>query len=1181
MKPFQLFQKPMLLLSFLLVYALGFSQVTEQWVKRYNGPGHGNDRASKIVVNALGNVYITGTSNEDYATIKYDATGKELWVKRYNGPGNDYDQPAALAVDALGNVYVTGYGGGSGTFEDYVTIKYDTAGNELWVKQYNGPNDASDFAASLAVDASGNVYVTGESGSEYATIKYDAAGNELWVKRSNSGNVARSLAIDASGNVYVTGNSIRYVGDEESEVDYTTIKYDVAGNELWIKRHNGSQNSYDLATSLAVDDSGNVYVAGLTAIIKYDAGGNERWVKSGAITSLTVDASGSVYVTERRLDSNYFSDYATIKYDTAGNELWVKRYNGPENGYDDAASLVVDASGNVYVTGSSGGDYATIKYDANGAQLWVKRYNSLGNGNDYANSLAVDATGNVYVTGGGDPIGYEPDYVTIKYSATGSELWIKRYSGPGNLWDIATDIAVDASGNAYVTGWSYNSNYSIDYATIKYDAAGNELWVKRYNGPGDGHDYASSLAVDASGNVYVTGSSWGGNDHYDFATIKYDADGAEVWIKRYSARKGGNDAAYSLAVDGSGNVYVTGSSQGGNFVEHYTTIKYNAAGNQLWVRRYDGPASGGDVAYSVAVDVSGNVYVTGESYSSRTSQDYATIKYDAAGNELWVRRYNGYGKSDDKATSLVLDASGNVYVTGGSGDRFAVDYATVKYDAAGNELWIKRYKGPENGDDIATALAVDASGNVYVTGESYDSNYYNSDYATIKYDASGNELWVKRHESGGATSLAVDASGNVYVTGGKGNVYVIEGSGDYVTIKYDAAGNELWLKRYNGPGNGLDGAAKLAVDALGNVYVTGGSYSHETGIDYTTIKYSQTQPSVVSSFTLVNADSDEDITELHEGDTLNLVALATLNLNIRANTTPDTVGSMVFNLSGAEMRNHTENIAPYALFADNNKGDYYAWTPINGNYTLTATPYSESKGKGEKGTPLTIHFTVTGTAVSSLILVNAETDQDIKTLQNGDVIDLSTLPTTKLNIRAVVHPDTVGSVVFNLNNRITVRENLAPYAIGGDIKGDYRAWTLPTGHYNLTATPYNGKYGRGKKGKAHSVSFTVVDMAAITRTGKAGKPIADAKDIRQTLKATPNPFSGQTTVSFSVPKSGYTTLQVYDTKGVAVEHLYQAQAEAGKTYIVAFDSKQLRSGVYVLRLATGKQVQSYKLVLIR
>ncbi len=122
---------------------------------------------------------------------------------------------------------------------------------------------------------------------------------------------------------------------------------------------------------------------------------------------------------------------------------------------------------------------------------------------------------------------------------------------------------------------------------------------------------------------------------------------------------------YSLAVDGSGNVYVTGESAGSGTSRDYATIKYNSSGVQQWVARYNGPGNSNDFAdYSLVVDGSGNVYVTGYSLGSGTLDDYATIKYNSSGVQQWVARYNGPGNNYDFATSLAVDGSGNVYVTG-------------------------------------------------------------------------------------------------------------------------------------------------------------------------------------------------------------------------------------------------------------------------------------------------------------------------------------------------------------------------------------------------------------------------------------------------------------------------------------------------------------------------------------
>ena len=427
---------------------------------------------------------------------------------------------------------------------------------------------------------------------------------------------------------------------------------------------------------------------------------------------------------------------------------WAVRYNGLANSGEGANSVVVDAVGNVYVTGRSSGigtniDYATLKYDADGNQVWVARYNGPGNNEDWANSLAVDGDGNIYVTGASGGSGTGNDYATVKYDASGNQIWVARYNGPGNGGDVAYSLAVDGGGNVYVTGYSDAGGTGYDYTTVKYDALGHQLWVARYNGPGNGWDEAYSLAVDSSGNVYVAGFSDGGETNDDYATVKYNSAGVEQWVAGYNGPGNQHDQAYSLAVDGLGNVYVTGRSGGSGTSLDYTTVKYDALGYQRWVARYNGPANYWDEAFFLAVDGGGNVYVTGRSWGGGTSYfDYATVKYDASGNQIWVARYNGPGNEQDQAYSLAVDGGGNVYVAGFSyGGETHEDYATVKYDASGNQVWVARYNGPGNSNDEAYSLAIDGGGNVYVTGQSYGSGT-NDDYCTIKYSGGNIDNWM-------------------------------------------------------------------------------------------------------------------------------------------------------------------------------------------------------------------------------------------------------------------------------------------------------------------------------------------------------------------------------------------------------------------------------------------------------
>ncbi len=170
-------------ITFLILFTvLGFcslqAQVTQEWVARYSGPGNTSDAASSIAVDNSGNVYVTGRSvrgtSDDYATIKYNSLGDSLWVRKFNGPGNVVYAESSLAVDGAGNVYVTGASTGIGN-SDYATIKYNSSGDSLWVARYNGPGNSYDHSYAIAVDGAGNVYVTGAStgigNSAYAPSK--------------------------------------------------------------------------------------------------------------------------------------------------------------------------------------------------------------------------------------------------------------------------------------------------------------------------------------------------------------------------------------------------------------------------------------------------------------------------------------------------------------------------------------------------------------------------------------------------------------------------------------------------------------------------------------------------------------------------------------------------------------------------------------------------------------------------------------------------------------------------------------------------------------------------------------------------------------------------------------------------------------------------------------------------
>ena len=403
---------------------------------------------------------------------------------------------------------------------------------------------------------------------------------------------------------------------------------------------------------------------------------------------------------------------------------------------------------------------------------WVRMYNGPLNNWDQAYAIAVDSYGNVYVTGLINGFfAYSPDFATIKYTPNGDTAWVRIYNGPLNWDDWASDIAVDSSGNVYVTGPSWGSwEADEDFLTIKYSPNGDTAWIRRYNGPGtqNAYDEPHAMAVDASGNVYVTGGSDNDITSIDYLTIKYDADGNELWVRRYNGPGNGRDDAQDIAVDGSGNVYVTGYSYDVGDPNDYATIKYDPNGDTAWVRRY---TNGNGWAWAIAVDSPGNVYVTGS---------VGTIKYDTYGNQLWVGPGGGFDNT--------VDTSGNVYASGWAGGWDQSDWYTTKYYPNGDIAWVRTYNSPGLSDDRADDIAVDNLGNVYVTGSSYDSEKATYRATTIKYYPNGDTAWIIKDSrpesySSGAYAITVEDVGNVYVTGYSCDSSTIS-SCDYLTIRY-------------------------------------------------------------------------------------------------------------------------------------------------------------------------------------------------------------------------------------------------------------------------------------------------------------------------------------------------------------------------------------------------------------
>jgi len=390
-----------------------------------------------------------------------------------------------------------------------------------------------------------------------------------------------------------------------------------------------------------------------------------------------------------------------------GVPLWTNTFPG---GGD---AIAVDNSGNVFITGTAA---STVAYSNTGDRLWTNSYGGR--------AIAVDRAGNVFVTGV-----WAGQYFTVGYSGGGIRLWINRGTAPNR--SVHRAVAVDHRGNVFVTG-------GLDGA-LAFSGAGVPLWTNYYIKNLESDDYynnggPSAIATDNLGNVFVTGIA--------FATLAYAGDGVPQWTNTHipqwtNTTYGGYGAA--IAVDRTtGNVFVTGLAGIGFDQTVFSTLAYSGGGIPLWTNLYHGPGNSLDWANAIAVDRKGNVFVTGCSTFLNGHGDYTTIGYSGAGVPLWTNRYAaGVGRS--MARAIAVDNSGNVFVTGDAdiGDNVSLRpiCATVAYSGQGLPLWTNRYDPRDPTYDYASGsgIAVDGSGNVFVTGTASISGWHSF---TIKYSSS-------------------------------------------------------------------------------------------------------------------------------------------------------------------------------------------------------------------------------------------------------------------------------------------------------------------------------------------------------------------------------------------------------------------------------------------------------------
>ena len=406
-----------------------------------------------------------------------------------------------------------------------------------------------------------------------------------------------------------------------------------------------------ISGSTVIHDSQDVQVSGVVTATSFHGDASQLSNLPAAGSSLQATASGALADGDTTIVN---TDGTVSAVAQTGEDYWIATFGTGTS--DFGQDIAIDSSGNVYVTGYTGSsgagsnDFFIAKYSASGTIQWQRTLGA--SSNDMGAAIAVDSSGNVYVAG----TTFSPDTILIaKYNNSGTIQWQKTLGGVGD--HRTYDIAVDSSGNAYVTGKYYNGGSDSGILLAKYDSSGNLQWQKRTSGGTE--DIGHSIKLDSSGNIYIVGQTRTNATYHDILVIKLDSSGSVIWDRAITSASNNSDVGQGVAIDSSGNVYVTGKVNDGGI--KLFVAKFNSSGTIQWQRTLSG---NGEYGYGVGVDGSGNVYVVGTTYITGKSYDILIAQWNSSGTIQYQRTLGGGGNTYEGAEAIELDSSGNMYIVG-------------------------------------------------------------------------------------------------------------------------------------------------------------------------------------------------------------------------------------------------------------------------------------------------------------------------------------------------------------------------------------------------------------------------------------------------------------------------------------------------------------------------------------
>lgn len=717
-----------------------------------------------------------------------------------------------------------------------------------WKATYDGQGSGVDAGMSVVPCPDGGFVTVGTAGHAMAVLKYSASGKTLWQKTVQPPPNSYAYFLfkarpDSIGNVII----ISCLAVDSSDIDFSIFKISADGRLMWTRMFDGGSKLRDFVHDLDIDHNGNAYVTGEALIspnnsefvtLKYSPDGSLQWERrfnrtgpgayGGRTLKLTSD--GQLYVAGVGPRNAVSSSCIILLYDSLGNLQWSKEYLGPGNLSSGNLVLSVDENGNAYVAGSANfagyADLLVVKYSIKGDVIWATPYGTPGPVNDTLQASVADAHGDVYLAARcHTPYGwgYKLDYLVVKMTTDGNVAWARRYDGPTNGNDTPSCIAVSGDGCVYVSGVTNTYEGRNDYGTVKYSATGDLVWARHYSNDQYSDDYANSICVASNGHVVVTGQSKGTYSEDDIATVAYSPDGTQEWVNRFDSTGGQPDYARIVDADAGNNIIAAGSSYGYQTGNNGVVIKYSPVGQQMWIHRRDVPNS---YFGAIAPISDGNLLVAG------TALGAAEItKLSQTGVVEWVASYQ-LPDSSYTASDIAIGSLGDFYVVldGIHYEPLEQRSSVVRFDHNGTMLWVRDI-GTTSQLTYSPSLALAPSGDIVLL-QMY-SDVSSSGYYLRGLDADGHERWVTTYVepeySHSQTILALDSLGRPHVA--------LESGGGFTVVLYDSSGQQIWQSRYIDPINQNATLSDSVVDAEGNTLVTGTVADQSTGYDCLTLRY--------------------------------------------------------------------------------------------------------------------------------------------------------------------------------------------------------------------------------------------------------------------------------------------------------------------------------------------------------